>query len=132
MPYRCLYSKDVPNLFLAGRHISVSHFALGAVRVMRTLGMLGELVGMAASICAREDIYPRDVYESRLNELKAMMKKGVALSGGYHLGGWGNHESYHFKDTGHIGVYPCPDDKLDDPSVKKRVEALGVEHKKHD
>ena len=132
MPYRCLYSKNVPNLFLVGRHISTSHVAFGAVRVMRTLGMLGEVVGMAASICAKENIYPRDVYESRLDVLKAMMKKGVPLSGGYHLGGWENHESYHFKDTGHIEVFPRPGKKLKNPSVKKRIEKLGVEHKKRD
>ena len=68
VPYRCLYATDVRNLFLAGRHISASHVAFGAVRVMRTLGILGEVVGMAATICAKEDIYPRDVYRSRLDD----------------------------------------------------------------
>ena len=48
IPYRCLYSKDVDNLFMAGRCISVNHEALGTVRVMRTCGMMGEVVGKAA------------------------------------------------------------------------------------
>jgi len=129
VPYRCLYSKDVTNLFLAGRHISASHVAFGAVRVMRTLGILGEVVGMAATICAKENVYPRDVYESRLDELKAMMEKGVPAPGTYHTGGVGRkYEGYHFKDTGHLGVYPNPHEKLEDPKLKERIEALGVEH----
>ena len=48
VPYRCFYSKTVPNLFMAGRCISVNHEALGTVRVMRTCGMMGEVVGKAA------------------------------------------------------------------------------------
>lgn len=51
VPYRCLYSRNVDNLFMAGRNISVTHVALGSVRVMRTTGMMGEVVGMAASLC---------------------------------------------------------------------------------
>ena len=51
VPYRCLYSRNVSNLFMAGRDISVTHEALGAVRVMKTTGAMGEIVGMAASLC---------------------------------------------------------------------------------
>jgi len=51
IPYRCLYSRNIPNLFMAGRDISVTKYALGAVRVQPTTGMMGEIVGMAASIC---------------------------------------------------------------------------------
>ena len=43
IPYRCLYARDVKNLFLGGRHISLSHIAFASVRVMRTLGILGEV-----------------------------------------------------------------------------------------
>ena len=35
---------------MAGRDISVSHVALGTVRLMRTCGMMGEVIGMAASV----------------------------------------------------------------------------------
>ena len=61
IPYRCLYSRNVDNLFMAGRDISVTHVALGTVRVMRTTGMMGEVVGMAASICKRHQVQPRAV-----------------------------------------------------------------------
>ncbi len=129
VPFRCLYSKDVANLFLAGRHISVSHAAFASVRVMRTLGVLGEVTGMAASLCARHDITPRELYASRFHELKAMMEKGVPTPPTYHPGGFGNpYEGYHFKDTGHLGVYPKRSPRLDEPGVKARIEALGVQH----
>ena len=73
VPYRCLYSRNIANLFMAGRDISVTHEALGAVRVMRTCGMMGEVVGMAASLCARHDALPRDIYPDYFDRMKEMM-----------------------------------------------------------
>ncbi|RKY12383.1 MAG: hypothetical protein DRP65_01395, partial [Planctomycetota bacterium] len=73
MPYRCLYSRDVPNLFMAGRNISTTQDALGAARVQRTTGMMGEIVGMAASICKKYNTNPRSVYQEHLDELKRLM-----------------------------------------------------------
>ncbi len=77
IPYRCFYSRNIPNLFMAGRDISVTHNALGTVRVMRTTGMMGEVVGMAAAICKAHGCEPRDVYNSFFGELEARMTKGV-------------------------------------------------------
>jgi hypothetical protein len=77
IPYRCFYSRNVDNLFMAGRNISVTHVALGTVRVMRTTGMMGEVVGMAASVAAKQKTTPRGVYLNHLDELKALMEKGV-------------------------------------------------------
>ncbi len=62
---------------MAGRCISVSHVALGTVRVMRTTGMMGEVVGMAAGICYRNSTTPRGVYQQYLPELKELMEKGA-------------------------------------------------------
>jgi hypothetical protein len=76
-PYRCLYSKNIANLFMAGRNISVTHTALGTVRVMRTTGMMGEVVGMAASLCVKNKINPGGIYEKHLEEFKELMKKGI-------------------------------------------------------
>ena len=81
IPYRCFYSRNIRNLFMAGRDISVTHVALGATRVMRTNSMMGEVVGMAASICKRQHCLPRDVYEDHLDELKALMSEGVGKKG---------------------------------------------------
>ena len=77
IPYRCLYSRNVNNLFMAGRNISVTHVALGTVRVMRTTGMMGEVVGMAAAVCKNHGVLPRKVYESYLSELQILMAKGT-------------------------------------------------------
>jgi hypothetical protein len=74
-PYRCLYSRNVSNLFMAGRDISVTHEALGPVRVMRTCGMMGEIVGKAAWICVSEKTDPRGVYEKHLRLLKDLMSQ---------------------------------------------------------
>ena len=81
IPYRCFYSRNVDNLFMAGRDISVSHVVLGAARVMRTCSMMGEVVGMAASICRKHDVMPRAVYTDYLEELKDLMRQGVGEPG---------------------------------------------------
>jgi hypothetical protein len=82
VPYRCLYSRNVENLFMAGRDVSVTHEALGAVRVMRTGGCMGEVVGMAASLCAGHGASPRDIYAKYLGELQALMRRGVGKESG--------------------------------------------------
>jgi len=78
IPYRCLYSRNIKNLFMAGRNVSVSHDALGTVRVMRTGGMMGEVIGKAAKICIEYKINPRDVYENHLEEFKKLLSEGTA------------------------------------------------------
>ena len=77
LPYRCFYSKDVPNLFMAGRDISVTHVAFGSIRVMRTCGMMGEVVGMAASICSKRGVMPRAIYTDFFADLQELMRKGT-------------------------------------------------------
>lgn len=73
-PYRCLYSRSVPNLFMAGRNVSVTHEALGTVRVMATGGLMGEVVGRAAAVCKKHDCDPRAVYADHLDELKQLLR----------------------------------------------------------
>ena len=92
IPYRCFYSRNVDNLFMAGRNISVTHVALGTVRVMRTTGMMGEVVGMAASVAAKNKTTPRGVYQKQLDELQRLMTVGAGKYNieniqNYNLGG---------------------------------------------
>ncbi len=61
IPYRTLYSKNVNNLFIAGRLISVSHVAFGATRVMATCAYIGQSIGMAAVLCKNEGLLPREI-----------------------------------------------------------------------
>ena len=77
IPYRCFYSKDLDNMFMAGRNISVSHIALGTTRVMRTTAMMGEVVGLAASVCQKEGLLPRDIYEKAFDKLRELMNRGA-------------------------------------------------------
>ena len=62
IPYRSLYSKDVPNLFMAGRCFSCTHVGLGSPRVMNTLAQLGCAVGEAAAMCVKGGYSPRELY----------------------------------------------------------------------
>lgn len=92
IPYRCFYSRNVDNLFMAGRNISVTHVALGTVRVMRTTGMMGEVVGMAASVAVKNKTTPRGVYQEHMDELQRLMTVGAGKYNvenlqNYNLGG---------------------------------------------
>ncbi|OIP84386.1 MAG: hypothetical protein AUK44_02705 [Porphyromonadaceae bacterium CG2_30_38_12] len=68
IPYRSLYSKNISNLFMAGRNFSCTHIGLGGPRVMNTTGQMGAAVGLAAAICKKHQVNPREIYTTYLNE----------------------------------------------------------------
>jgi FAD dependent oxidoreductase len=74
VPYRCFYSRNIENLFTAGRNVSVTHEALGTVRVMKTCGMMGVVVGKAAAVAKEYNTDPRGVYEQYLPQLIELLK----------------------------------------------------------
>lgn len=74
VPYRTLYSRNIPNLFMAGRNISVERGALGTIRVMKTIGMMGVTVGRAAALATVRDCGPRDIYAKHLDEVKTLWR----------------------------------------------------------
>ncbi|HEY0944721.1 MAG TPA: FAD-dependent oxidoreductase [Opitutaceae bacterium] len=59
IPYRCLYARNIRNLFIAGRITSSSHVAFGSTRVMGTCAHSAQAVGMAAALCVRDQLEPR-------------------------------------------------------------------------
>lgn len=59
IPYRCLYSENIGNLFFAGRNISATHLATSSARVMGTCGCIGQAVGAAAFVANRYGLLPR-------------------------------------------------------------------------
>ena len=73
IPYRCLYSRNVENLFFAGRNISVSHVSLSSTRVMSTCGILGQAVGAAATAAFRHGTLPRGILKNYLTEVQQML-----------------------------------------------------------
>jgi len=82
IPYRTLYSKNVGNLFMAGRCHSATHVALGGTRVMRPMCMTGQAAGTAAAIARRHDTDPRGVFRGHLQALQqALLKDGCYLMG---------------------------------------------------
>ncbi|MBT3377134.1 MAG: FAD-dependent oxidoreductase [Lentisphaerae bacterium] len=79
-PYRCSYSCDFDNLWFAGRLMSVSHLALGTVRLMRTLGCIGQGVGTAAALAKVHACTARDVYERHRQELQqALLRQDATI-----------------------------------------------------
>ena len=56
-----LYSRNIDNLFMAGRNISVSHVAFSSTRVIGTCAVAGQAVGTAAALCVREGWKPREL-----------------------------------------------------------------------
>ncbi|MCK0189962.1 FAD-dependent oxidoreductase [Arenibacter sp. F20364] len=76
IPYRCYYSKDLDNLFLAGRIISASHVAFGSSRVMLTCAHGAQAVGKAASICLEQNCLPRDLStKEKIKELQLALNR---------------------------------------------------------
>lgn len=74
IPYRCFYSKNISNLFMAGRNFSCTHIGLGGPRVMNTTGQMGAAVGFAAAICKKYNVAPREVYKSYLKEYLSIIE----------------------------------------------------------
>lgn len=58
IPYRSLVPQRVDNLLVAGRCISATHEAMGAIRVMATCMAMGEAAGRAAKQAVRANISP--------------------------------------------------------------------------
>lgn len=71
LPYRALYSKNVDNLFFAGRNISMTHTAMSSIRVMATCGLLGQAVGTAAALAVKYATTPHGIYLDHIKELQS-------------------------------------------------------------
>ena len=132
VPYRCLYARDLGNLFLGGRVISTTHVAFSAVRVMRTLGALGEAAGLAASVAARHRCLPREVYTDHLPELQEAMRRGVPSPDAFACD-VGGEEAYHFKDLGWFFLDPGRRAESENSPYLDRaarnIRALGLAHR---
>ena len=82
VPFRSIYSRDLGNLLLAGRCLSASFVALGSLRLMFTLGSLGQAAGAAAALCAGHEVSPRELGSSRLEEFQqALLKADLTIPG---------------------------------------------------
>jgi len=73
IPFRCLYSANIDNLMMAGKHISVTHVAGSATKLMGNGAQHGVAVAAAAYLCKQHGATPRNLYEDRLKELKTLV-----------------------------------------------------------
>ena len=83
IPYRILYSKNVSNLFFAGRNVSMTHMAMSSIRVMATCGIMGQAVGTAAAMCAEYHISPHEIYVNKIDELRSRLAACDCFIPGY-------------------------------------------------
>lgn len=72
IPYTILVPRDIDNLLVAGRCVSVDHEALGSLRVMPQCGVLGEAAGTASVLSIQDNTTPRSI---DIKKLQAMLKK---------------------------------------------------------
>ena len=75
IPYRCLYSRNIDNLLMAGRCASVTHLALGTVRIEASCAVTGQAVGTAAGVALKHKTTPRGVYQEHMTELQQLLLK---------------------------------------------------------
>ena len=75
IPYRCLYSCNVGNLFAAGRNVSVTHIALGTARLQGTIAAMGQAAGTAAALCVHKGVAPRELGRNHLAEFRQTLLK---------------------------------------------------------
>jgi hypothetical protein len=78
IPFRCLYSANIDNLLMAGKHISVTHVAGSSTKLMGNGAQHGVAVAAAAFLCNEHNTTPRGLYDDRLTELRGLVE---ALTG---------------------------------------------------
>ena len=73
IPFRCLYSRNVPNLFSAGRNISCTYVAFSSSRILPTGAVTGHAAGTAPALASRHGLGPRALFEQRIDELQQLL-----------------------------------------------------------
>ncbi|WP_189021876.1 FAD-dependent oxidoreductase [Paenibacillus albidus] len=82
IPLRIMLAKDIDNLMMAGRNVSVSHAALGTVRVMATTALMGQAAGTAAAVALSKGLQTGEVPESCMDEVQQrLLRDGCFLPG---------------------------------------------------
>jgi hypothetical protein len=77
LPYRCMIPRRIGNLLVAGRSVSATHEAQAALRIMPICMALGQAAGIAAAMCARRELAPKDLPYRNLR--RALRRQGANL-----------------------------------------------------
>ncbi|MFC0673185.1 FAD-dependent oxidoreductase [Brachybacterium hainanense] len=78
LPLRSLFSRNVTNLWMAGRDISASHVAFGSTRVMATCAVLGEAAGIGAALAQELGSSPSALAGEHVAQLRRAMVRADA------------------------------------------------------
>ncbi len=73
IPLSSLYSRNIPNLMMAGRCASCTHMAMGSTRVAATGAAMGQAVGAAAAMCVDSACLPSELGASDIQELQQQL-----------------------------------------------------------
>jgi succinate dehydrogenase/fumarate reductase flavoprotein subunit len=68
IPYGCLLAKELPNLLVAGRCISVDHRVHHATKEIPACMATGEAAGTAAALALRDGVDPPELAPARLRD----------------------------------------------------------------
>jgi hypothetical protein len=80
IPFRCLYSRNVDNLMMAGRNISATHLALANTRVMLTCAVIGHAAGTGAAMSVERETTPRGICDGHIQSLQQrLLKEGAYI-----------------------------------------------------
>ncbi len=82
IPYRSYYSKNIKNLFMAGRDISTTKLGLASTRIIGCCAIGGEAVGIAAALCKKYSCNPRELMP-HITELQQLILKDDGYLPGY-------------------------------------------------
>jgi hypothetical protein len=140
IPYRCLYSQNITNLFLAGRIISASHVAFGSTRVMGTAANNAQAVAMAAVLATAQQLLPKQVLGQMNTLQQQLLKTGqfipgiknddpndkvkeatVTASSEYKLSGMSENGELYALDAGMAQLLPVAPGKL--PAMRFHLQA---------
>lgn len=102
IPFGALYSKNIKNLMIASRCLSVTHIGLGPTRVMLTIGTMGQAVATAAYLCKKYNTGPRNIRNEHIDELQQLLlKDGMSIPGVF------NHDKNDLARTALITADSC-------------------------
>lgn len=82
IPYRSYYSKNIKNMFMAGRNISATKLGMCSTRILGCCAIGGQAVGAAAALCKKYDCNPREL-QPHVGELQQIILKNDGFLPGF-------------------------------------------------
>lgn len=119
IPLRSLYSKNIENLFFAGRNASVTHAAFGTTRLMATGALMGMACGVASALCINYDRTPRELANNYVREVQQLLLRHDA-----YIPQVKNEDRLDLARFAEVRASSEAELKIEDAEVPERAEAL--------